>query len=55
MIKLLDGLSMISCVSPGRVIEPTAKFLVEISIVAKAVGVCDLADGLFCSQKRTAF
>jgi hypothetical protein len=31
--------------------EATAKFSIEISIVAKAAGVGDLADGLACFQK----
>jgi hypothetical protein len=35
--------------------EATAKFSNEIRVVAKAAGVCDLADGLACFQKRPAF
>jgi hypothetical protein len=45
---------MIFGVDPWKVTEPTAKFSVEISIVAKAAGVGDLADGLVCFQKRPA-
>jgi hypothetical protein len=52
MIKFLVGLSMISGVSPRSVTEPTAKSSIEISIVTKAAGVGDLADGLACFQKR---
>ena len=51
MIKFLVGLSMISGVSPRSVTEPTAKSSIEISIVTKAAGVGDLADGLACFQK----
>ena len=51
MIKFLVGLSMISLVSPRSVTEPTAKSSIEISIVTKAAGVGDLADGLACFQK----
>jgi hypothetical protein len=52
MIKFLVGLIMISGVSPWSVTEPTAKSSIEISIVTKAAGVGDLADGLACFEKR---
>ena len=55
MIKFLVGLSMISGVSPRSVTEPTAKSSIEISIVTKAAGVGDLADGLARFQKRPPF
>ena len=35
--------------------EASAKFSNEISIIAKAAGVGDLADRLACFQKRPAF
>jgi hypothetical protein len=35
--------------------EATAKFSIEIGIVAKAAGKGDIADGLVCFQKRPTF
>src|SRR3977135_3822048 len=49
------GLGIISRMGARGMTEPTAKFSNEISIVAKATGVGDLADGLACFQKRPAF
>jgi hypothetical protein len=49
------GLGMISRMGAWGMTEATAKFSNEISIVAKAAGVGDLADGLACFQKRPAF
>ena len=46
---------MISRMGAWSVTEATAKFSNEISIVAKAAGIGDLADGLACFQKRPAF
>jgi hypothetical protein len=37
-----------------RVAEPMAKFSCEMSVVAKAAGVGDLAERLACAQQRPA-
>ena len=48
-------LGVISRMGAWGMTEATAKFSNEISIVAKAAGVGDLADGLACFEKRPAF
>ena len=48
-------LSAISGMGAWGMAEATAKFSNEISIIAKAAGVGDLADGLACFQKRPTF
>ena len=45
---------MISGVGHRRMSEPAAKLSGEMSIVAKAAGVGDLADGLACVQQPPA-
>jgi hypothetical protein len=37
-----------------RVAEPMAKFACEMSVVAKAAGVGDVAERLACAQRRSA-
>ena len=49
------GLSVFSGMRAWGMTEATTKFSDEISIVAKAAGVGDLADGLACFQKRPTF
>ena len=46
---------MISRMGAWSVAEATAKLSNEISIVAKAAGIGDLANGLACFQKRPTF
>jgi hypothetical protein len=43
-----------SPVGPRRMTEPAAKFSCEMSIVAKAASVGDLAERLACAQQRPA-
>jgi len=40
--------------STRRKTEPSAKFLREVTVIAKAAGVGDLADRLACSRQRAA-
>ena len=49
------GLSVFSRMRARGMTEGTTNFSNEISIVAKAAGIADLADGLACFQKRPTF